>query len=577
MEAPSGVPPHLRRYVVQQDYAAYTVEDQAVWRFVLLQTYQRHLRSAHDFYAAGFAAAGISVEEIPRLATMNQSLAESSFQAICVDGFIPPRAFQAFQARGLLPIAADIRTSRHLTYTPAPDIIHEAAGHAPFLAHRDYAHYLRRIGAVGEKAFASAHDRAMYEAIYALSELKENPDATPVQISRAEARLAELSASSAPPSEAALLARLYWWTVEYGLVGTPQDYRLFGAGLLSSIGEAHFCHSADVAKLPLTAACIDIAYDITRPQPQLFVARDFDQLSEVLEEVARGLAFRIGGARALQEAQSSGEVATLELPSGLRLVGTVTQLHRGAGAIDAVACSGDCAIAGLDRVLPEVPRCNGYLLPLGALRDGTPLSQLTATALSAHCDAHAQLSLQLQSGLTISGKLLRSRDSAGRVALATLGNCTIARDGEVLLRASVYPLLFTDRVTTAHAAPPDGYYRATEYPDTQVPRPRTLSHEQRALIGLYEQALEALRSSFGAQVVPRFEAIHRSLCEHYPDEWLLRWNLLESLVKLAQSAALQLQLTAELEALELRYAHREPIATGLSYLRALGLNSASGA
>lgn len=576
MEAPSGVPPHLRQYVVQQDYAAYTVEDQAVWRFVLLQTYQRHLQSAHEFYAAGFAAAGISVEEIPRLATMNQSLAESSFQAICVDGFIPPRAFQAFQARGLLPIAADIRTSRHLTYTPAPDIIHEAAGHAPFLAHRDYAHYLRRIGAVGEKAFASAHDRAVYEAIYLLSELKENPDATPVQISRAETRLAELTTHAALPSEAALLARLYWWTVEYGLVGTPEDYRLFGAGLLSSIGEAHFCHSDDVAKLPLTAACIDVAYDITRPQPQLFVARDFDHLSEVLDQVARGLAFRIGGARALEHAHSSGEPATLELASGLRLVGTVTQLHRVAEAIDSVVCSGDCAIADLDRVLPDVPRCQGYVLPLGALRDGTPLSQLTAGALSARCDAHSQLKLELESGVTIEGKLLRSRDSGGRVTLATLGNCTIARAGEVLLHATVYPLLLTDRVITAHAAPPDGYYSATEFPDTLVPKPRGFSDEQRSMIALYEQALEALRSSFGAQVVPRFEAIHQTLCDNYPDEWLLRWNLLESLVKLAEGPALQAQLTAELETLELRYAHREPIATGLSYLRALGLNSAKG-
>jgi hypothetical protein len=228
-------------------------------------------------------------------------------------------------------------------------------------------------------------------------------------------------------------------------------------------------------------------------------------------------------------------------------------------------------------VLPDLPRCDGYLLPLGALRDGTPLSQLTAGALAGHCDPRGVLSLPLHNGLTIEGRLLRTREIGGRVALLILGACTIARAGQVLLRVpGIYPCLLSDRVTTAHAAPPEGYYQATEFADTRVPKPRTFDDQQRRLISLYGEALESLRSGFGASVVPRFEAIHRSLCDDYPDEWLLRWNLLESLVKLAQGAPLQLQLTAELEALELRYAHREPIATGLSYLRGLGLNSTTG-
>src|ERR1700712_4031530 len=171
MQLPPQLPAHLREFVVAQDYAAYNAEDQAVWRFVVLQTYARLLQTAHPAYAAGFAAVGISTEEIPRIERMNERLGDTGFQAVCVDGFIPPRAFQSFQARGFLPIAADIRTSRHLTYTPAPDIIHEAAGHEPFLAQPDYAHFLRRIGTVGEQAFTDDHDRAVHDAIYLLSEL----------------------------------------------------------------------------------------------------------------------------------------------------------------------------------------------------------------------------------------------------------------------------------------------------------------------------------------------------------------------------------------------------------------------
>ena len=156
---------------------------------------------------------------------MSDRLASTSFRTVCVDGFIPPRAFQAFQARGVLPIAADIRAAEHLTYTPAPDIIHEAAGHAPFLAHADYARFLRRIGAVSEHAFESPHDRRTYDAIRLLSELKEDPASTAEQVQRAEAQLAEVQAQTTRVSEATRMAP-YWWTVEYGLVGTPTDYLL---------------------------------------------------------------------------------------------------------------------------------------------------------------------------------------------------------------------------------------------------------------------------------------------------------------------------------------------------------------
>jgi phenylalanine-4-hydroxylase len=148
------VPAHLRRFVVQQDYSQYTPADQAVWRFVLLQMHARLAHSAHPAYREGLAATGISVERIPGIDEMNDKLARFGWSAVCVDGFIPPRAFQEFQASAILPIAADIRSRAHLAYTPAPDIIHEAAGHAPILPDPVFAAYLRRIGDLGRKAFA---------------------------------------------------------------------------------------------------------------------------------------------------------------------------------------------------------------------------------------------------------------------------------------------------------------------------------------------------------------------------------------------------------------------------------------
>src|SRR4051812_33165967 len=273
----SRIPPELRRYVVEQDYAQYNEVDQAVLRFVLLQTYQRLQHTAHPAYREGLARTGISVERIPRISEMSACLERFGWRAVCVDGFIPPRAFQEFQAASILPIAADMRTLGHLVYTPAPDIIHEAAGHAPILTDPRYAAYLRAIGEVGKKAFSSPADARVYGAIFELSELKEARAVHPELVSSAEARLARALADVSHTSEASRLSRLYWWTAEYGLVGTPRDYRLYGAGLLSSLWESHACHDASVRKLPLSADCVEQSYDITRTQPQLFVARDFEQ------------------------------------------------------------------------------------------------------------------------------------------------------------------------------------------------------------------------------------------------------------------------------------------------------------
>src|SRR5579872_4913537 len=201
-----NVPAHLRRFVVPQDYGGYDAADQAVWRFVLLQMHARLVDTAHPAYRTGLAATGISVDRIPSIEEMNDRLARFGWGAVCVDGFIPPRAFQEFQAASILPIAADIRTREHLVYTPAPDIIHEAAGHAPILPDPVFASYLRRIGELGRMAFADPQDDRVYRAIHALSELKERRTAAAHEVADAEGELAAALAEAHEPSEAARLS-----------------------------------------------------------------------------------------------------------------------------------------------------------------------------------------------------------------------------------------------------------------------------------------------------------------------------------------------------------------------------------
>ena len=145
-QAIAKLPAHLRRYVVDQDYAAYTPRDQAVWRHILRRLTGHLKDKAHGSYLQGLEATGIGLERIPSLDEMNLRLAKLGWSAVAVRGFIPPAVFTELQALRVLAIAADIRTHEHVDYTPAPDIVHESAGHAPILADARYAEYLRRCG-----------------------------------------------------------------------------------------------------------------------------------------------------------------------------------------------------------------------------------------------------------------------------------------------------------------------------------------------------------------------------------------------------------------------------------------------
>jgi len=328
----AALPAHLRRFVVVQDYAAYTPRDQAVWRHVLRRLTALLRERAHPRYLAGLAATGIGVERIPSIDEMNGKLGRVGWSAVAVRGFIPPAVFTELQSRRVLAIAADVRTHEHVEYTPAPDIVHESAGHAPFVADPTYAEYLQRCGEAGFRAIGSAEDQAVFEAIRNLSVVKEDPAASAGEVALAEERLAAAGASARGPSEATRASRLYWWTAEYGLVGALDDPKLYGAGLLSSLGEAVHCLGPEVDRIPLSAACADVPYDITRMQPRLFVARDFDQLFEVLDAFVATLSWKRGGDAGLDEAIRARTVNHLTLSGGREVSGRVVD-RVAAGAV----------------------------------------------------------------------------------------------------------------------------------------------------------------------------------------------------------------------------------------------------
>lgn len=547
------VPPHLRHLIVRQDYSRYTAIDQAVWRFVLLQTHARLKQTAHAAYANGLAQTGISVERIPSITEMDEHLAPFGWGAVCVDGFIPPRAFQELQSLSLLPIAADMRSAEHLVYTPAPDIIHEAAGHAPILPDATYAHYLRRIGAAGARAFTLPDDTAVDRAIYALSEIKELPSATPAQVAEAEQALSSARQSVRRVSEATRLSRLYWWTAEYGLVGAPSDYKLYGAGLLSSLWESFACHDAAVQKPWLSADASEVDYDVTRPQPQLFVTPSFEKLHDVLDEVVRQLPSAQGGELALAEALAAREIATITLRGGLELHGVLSRRLTDAGTTRLLVVSGDARAELAGQRVSADP----LYAVLGDSR--SVLAGLTP----------GDVDLRLPHGVRLQGRLARLKLGPHGSALLVLDSGRLSAGSEleaVMGEGSL--VVLAEAAVGAHAGAPSDFFSPSELPSTLVPKSRSLPPREGAMLSLYETALGALRSTLGADVLPVFERLHRDLERDFPNDWLLRWNLLESLQKLGLRGELAETLRAELTKLEVYYEYRQPIASGLRYLAA---------
>jgi phenylalanine-4-hydroxylase len=274
-EQVAKLPLHLKKYIIEQEYDKYTPVDHAVWRYVMRQNYSYLKNVAYYPYIPGLKKAGLTIEKIPSLQEINDALAAIEWGAVTVDGFIPPAAFMEFQAYRVLVIAADIRQLEHIEYTSAPDIIHESAGHAPIISDTKYNQYLSYLGKMGTKALFSSKDYELYESIRALSILKEMHHVDKEELAKAEALVLSNQQNLGTPSEMALLSRLQWWSVEYGLIGDINNPKIYGAGLLSSIGESASCMQPEVKKITYTIDALKVGYDITKEQPQLFVTPTF--------------------------------------------------------------------------------------------------------------------------------------------------------------------------------------------------------------------------------------------------------------------------------------------------------------
>ncbi|HTK21589.1 MAG TPA: aromatic amino acid hydroxylase, partial [Mucilaginibacter sp.] len=460
----AALPRHLKQFIVPQHYDHYTPIDHAVWRYVMRQNYSYLKDVAYYPYIPGLLKAGLTIEKIPNLQEMNDALGKIGWGAVTVDGFIPPAAFMEYQAYRVLVIAADIRQLKHIEYTPAPDIIHESAGHAPIIADKDYHEYLSYFGSIGAKAMFSAQDFELYEAIRQLSILKEMPDADPEEIKKAEELVAYRQENMGKPSEMALLSRLHWWTVEYGLIGTLKDPKIYGAGLLSSIGESVTCMKKDVKKLPYTIDAVNYPYDITKPQPQLFVTPTFQNLIDVLEEFANTMSFRVGGNYGLQKAVDSKNTCTVVYSSGLQVSGTVTDFRKlDKDQSSFIKMSGPTILSYNNKQLKGHGKDyheDGFSSPVGRLQGiDTPLEDMAPDALKLlgiETGKHARLNFA--SGVTVDGNVKNILTVEDKNLIITFTDCTVKDENdEILFDPSwgVYDMAIGEKITSVFCGAAD--------------------------------------------------------------------------------------------------------------------------
>jgi phenylalanine-4-hydroxylase len=224
-------------YTVPQAWESYTDAEHAVWRTLYTRQIDLIERYAAPEFVAGAHALNASAEHIPRMDETNRVLTQATgWQIVAVPGLIPEEQFFAHLAARRFPVTRWIRRVEELDYLSEPDIFHDFFGHVPLLTNPMFARFMQAYGEAGPKAIA---------------------------------------AGALP-----MLARLYWYMVEFGLIATAAGLRAYGSGILSSQGETVYCiedprpHriAFDLERVMRTAYLID---DFQRTY---FVIDSFEQL-----------------------------------------------------------------------------------------------------------------------------------------------------------------------------------------------------------------------------------------------------------------------------------------------------------
>lgn len=239
---PAHVLKHAAPYLIEQDWEAYTPEQHAIWAELASRRIPQLEQHASETYLEGFKIIGLKPERLPRLADVSARLMpRTGWQSTPVSGFLPKEAFFEMLAARMFPTTTWIRSREAMEYTPEPDIFHDVFGHVPMHSHPVFGDFLQHYGEV----CAKLEDEADLER----------------------------------------MGRLFWFTVEFGVIRERGEVKVYGSGLVSSHGECtHVINGgAEIRDFNLEQV-LNTTVNVSEMQPVLYAIEGFEQIYEAAKE-----------------------------------------------------------------------------------------------------------------------------------------------------------------------------------------------------------------------------------------------------------------------------------------------------
>jgi len=228
-----------------QEYDKYTSDDHEVWNILFSQQMQELKQNATEDFFKGLELCGFKSDKIPHIATVNENLEKATgWRTYIVPGLIADKPFFQYLANKRFPVTTWIRKKEELEYLEEPDMFHDVFAHVPLLSIQSFVDFVQGLAKIALKHI-------------------DNPEAIE------------------------LISRLYWFTVEFGLINEDGNLKIYGAGILSSIGESDYSvHDKNVPRYPYDVRKIfQTPYYKHDFQKQYFVIDNYEQLYESLNHV----------------------------------------------------------------------------------------------------------------------------------------------------------------------------------------------------------------------------------------------------------------------------------------------------
>ncbi|HEY4283706.1 MAG TPA: aromatic amino acid hydroxylase, partial [Chthoniobacterales bacterium] len=334
---------------------------------------------------------------------------------------------------------------------------------------------------------------------------------------------------------------------------------IYGAGLLSSIGESVSCLESNVRKIPYSIDARNQAFDITTKQPQLFVCRDFQHLSDVLEQFADTMAYRVGGLEGINKAIECNRIATCQYSSGLQVTGVFTEVltdHSSASAISSspayLRTTSSTALAFANAQLQghgKERHAEGFGSPVGRWK-GTNVApeNLTDDQLRSIGIAEGRKAkIEFDSGIVVSGKVERIVRQNDKLILITFSNCSAKQDNNVLFDPAwgEYDMAVGGKIVSVFNGPAD---KDAFLGVALVPKERTIKipsdAQRKKLENLYQQVRDIRDNKKGYE---RLGEIWETQQADHPNDWLLSMEIFELLDETEQQLELKERVSAFLK------------------------------